>query len=29
MSSFKFRVYPVMIAAVSIIAATGGAFRTT
>ncbi|MDX6677547.1 MAG: hypothetical protein QOE31_1599 [Solirubrobacteraceae bacterium] len=26
MSSFKFRVYPVMIAAISVIAATGGGF---
>ncbi len=29
MSSFKFRVYPVMITAITVIAATGGAFRTT
>jgi hypothetical protein len=29
MSSFKYRAYPVMIAAISILAATGGAFRTT
>jgi hypothetical protein len=28
MSSFKLRVYPVMIAAISVIAATGGGFRT-
>ena len=28
MSSFKLRVYPLMIAAVSLIAATGGGFRT-
>jgi hypothetical protein len=29
MSSFKYRAYPVMIAAISILAATGGAWRTT
>jgi hypothetical protein len=28
MSSFKFHAYPVMIAALSVIAVTGGAFRT-
>jgi len=27
MSSFKYRVYPVMIAAISVIAATGGGFH--
>lgn len=29
MSSFKYRAYPVMIAALSILAATGGVWRTT
>ncbi len=29
MSSFKYRAYPVMIAAISILAATGGVWRTT
>lgn len=29
MSSFKYRAYPVMVAAISILAATGGAFRIT
>lgn len=29
MSSFKYRAYPVMIAAISVLAATGGAFRMT
>jgi hypothetical protein len=28
MSSLKYRAYPVMIAAISILAATGGAWRT-
>ena len=29
MPSFKYRAYPVMIAAISVIAATGGGFRIT
>jgi hypothetical protein len=29
MSSFKLRAYPFMIAAITVIAATGGAWRTT
>ena len=29
MPSFKYRAYPVIIAALSVLAATGGAFRIT